>query len=560
MRVTFAGSCPFPPRLSQAGTCILVELGNGRTFFFDFGAGCLRNLVALQFPMPCINDVFLTNLAVAGYADLPYMYAFAPWMGRLEAAARCMGRRGARPRRARPRWPPACGKWPIGTPRPSTACPVGDGYEVEVNEFDWQDDGGVCYEQGRRRRPALAARAQHGRRDRLPPGLEWPVVRVDRRRAPGSDDDRHTAKGVDVFVTAMQLGHRRDRRSRRRASPRRSTTTRRSTSSHTDHYGAGYLISRVDPRMGMVTSTAIDDSLVNEALAGIGTHWDGLFAFGAPDGVVVNVTAEAIWNREASTPGSANNRRATALSELRTMFGGEIPETLEIPHAQYTFAELNTEEALSHEISAEVFAPANVQRPLVREFPSTLAGKQLPVAMLLGAKQVSDSLQQLTSDYRGLVEGSGQFTSGLVEKAIPSDAVGRQAARGVDAVTDACTAALNGAVHAQRGMRQRVMSAAQSRQSSGPQGRHGGRPPRARHGLRRRQQAHRPAARDDARRGRGRGADRGRRSGTARRHADEESVRPGPRWRHHAAGLLPPDREREERQQLLPAVGGTRCR
>ena len=29
MRVSFVGSCPFPPRRDQAGTCIMVELGNG---------------------------------------------------------------------------------------------------------------------------------------------------------------------------------------------------------------------------------------------------------------------------------------------------------------------------------------------------------------------------------------------------------------------------------------------------------------------------------------------------------------------------------------------------
>ena len=25
-------------------------------------------------------------------------------------------------------------------------CPMGDGYEVEVNEFDFRDDNGICYE------------------------------------------------------------------------------------------------------------------------------------------------------------------------------------------------------------------------------------------------------------------------------------------------------------------------------------------------------------------------------------------------------------------------------
>jgi ribonuclease Z len=84
MRITFAGTCPIPPKRNQAATCIMVELGNGDRFFFDFGPGCLRNLVALQVPLPVINDIFITHLHVDHYGDLPYLYAFAPWTGRLK--------------------------------------------------------------------------------------------------------------------------------------------------------------------------------------------------------------------------------------------------------------------------------------------------------------------------------------------------------------------------------------------------------------------------------------------------------------------------------------------
>ena len=47
MRISFLGSTPFPPRLDQAGTCMMVELGNGDRFFFDYGSGCTRNLIAM---------------------------------------------------------------------------------------------------------------------------------------------------------------------------------------------------------------------------------------------------------------------------------------------------------------------------------------------------------------------------------------------------------------------------------------------------------------------------------------------------------------------------------
>ena len=70
MRISFVGSCPYPPRRSQAGTCIMVELGNGDRFFFDFGPGCLRNIVAMQVPVQLVNDIFLSHLHVDHYHDL----------------------------------------------------------------------------------------------------------------------------------------------------------------------------------------------------------------------------------------------------------------------------------------------------------------------------------------------------------------------------------------------------------------------------------------------------------------------------------------------------------
>jgi hypothetical protein len=45
-----------------------------------------------------------------------------------------------------------------------------------------------------------------------------------------------------------------------------------------------------------------DEDLVSEALAAIRAHWDGLFLWGAPNGVVANVTKDAIWSRQAVIP------------------------------------------------------------------------------------------------------------------------------------------------------------------------------------------------------------------------------------------------------------------
>ncbi len=84
MRITFMGSQPFPPRIDQAGTCIMVELGNGKRLFFDFGSGCMRNIIANQVPVPEINDIFITHLHLDHYADVPYLWAFAPFAARFK--------------------------------------------------------------------------------------------------------------------------------------------------------------------------------------------------------------------------------------------------------------------------------------------------------------------------------------------------------------------------------------------------------------------------------------------------------------------------------------------
>lgn len=84
MRISFVGSCPFPPRRDQAGTSIMVEMGNGKCFFFDFGSGCMRNIVAMQVPLPMINDIFITHLHVDHYADVPYTLPFTASFGRFK--------------------------------------------------------------------------------------------------------------------------------------------------------------------------------------------------------------------------------------------------------------------------------------------------------------------------------------------------------------------------------------------------------------------------------------------------------------------------------------------
>lgn len=58
----------------------------------------------------------------------------------------------------------------------------------------------------------------------------------------------------------------------------------------------------------MTTHMPFDPYLNEEAVAEVREHWKGPFHFGAPDGIVDNVTKEQVWVREGILPDFPNNR------------------------------------------------------------------------------------------------------------------------------------------------------------------------------------------------------------------------------------------------------------
>ena len=95
--------------------------------------------------MPEINDIFLTHLHVDHYHDLSYL-AFSAWAGRWKQPLRVNGPSGRTPglgTKAHGRRHEADAQL---APRSFDIFPIGDGYEIEVNEFDWKDENGICYD------------------------------------------------------------------------------------------------------------------------------------------------------------------------------------------------------------------------------------------------------------------------------------------------------------------------------------------------------------------------------------------------------------------------------
>ena len=141
---------------------------------------------------------------------------------------------------------------------------------------------------------------------------------------------------------------------------------------HTVHYGTGYLFKQVKPRLAMCMHLAYDEMLVPEIVAGIREHYDGLFQFGAPDVVVVNVTKEAIWTRKAAFPDDANPAQPSPREAIELY--GVVPGQTEIafPKPRHTIMDVQEPFVREQEIDPKKYYPPDVYREPIFVFPDNL--------------------------------------------------------------------------------------------------------------------------------------------------------------------------------------------
>jgi ribonuclease Z len=325
MRIIFMGSNPWPPRMTQAGTCIMVELGGSKRLFFDFGPGCLRNIIANQVPIPEITDIFLTHLHLDHYADIPYLWQFAPFNGRWKPLRVIgpSGRTTALGTKAMCEHMKKMGAW---TSQQCAGMPLADGYEIDVTEFDFKDDGGVCYDKD-------GVKVTHWRRSHALDGasayrLDWNGLSFV-WTGDGKPDQLTAkyAKGVDVFVTEMAVDMINLWALKQSVSPFIGAYT--IDNYHTVHYAVGYLANLIQPRLAMATHLSFDRELIGEMMAGVRLHYKGMFAFGI-DHTVVNVTKDHLWIREAALPETSNIARPGMEWMLRNQFDGSVPGEMTI--------------------------------------------------------------------------------------------------------------------------------------------------------------------------------------------------------------------------------------
>lgn len=384
IRVTFMGSSPLP-RPGQMGTSVYVELGNGDNFIFDMGPGSIANYLAAGVPLNRLNDVFLTHLHWDHVADVPYIYMFGAWVGRWHEPLRITGPSGTKPEYG-VRYMMDRMKEMLTWHRASfDQSPIGQGFDMAVNEFDFRDDGGVAYEK-------RGVKITHWRQSHTEDGasayrLDWNGMSVaftgDGR--PNSLTMKY-AKGVDLLITEVQVELVAISATVNGVLPVIGRNT--IDMAHNPGYAAGYLFNKVKPRMAMTTHMGYDEYSNLELLSEIRYHYkDGPFQFGAPDMVVVNLTRDKVWVRQGVVAHFPN------MSPPKFDIGGMGGLVIPAPrNKRQDFQEQSIRDA---EIPPDDYYPPGYKPELIQSWPTDkpifIPAEQVPAGLWLHGKPLAVS-------------------------------------------------------------------------------------------------------------------------------------------------------------------------
>ena len=376
--------------MQQSGTSIVLELGNGTPFprrlFFDFGNGCVKNILQRGILPPMVRDIFISHLHVDHYADLPYFMPFRAWSGGWRNGLRIIGPSGDRPETGTKYMVDKMHEMMTWHLENFDHCPIGAGYDTEVVEFDYKDEGGVCLEE-----PGL--KVTHWGRSHVKNGAS--AFRVDWEEAglsfvwtgDGRPDESTIkfAKGVDVFVTEGQadlpqlLNYK-------YGTPKEVLEFTLDTN-NTPYYAAGYLMNEIQPRVGMISH--YPEESAGEAIAEIRAHRDGLFLFGGPDVKVVNVTKDRVWERMALRPEAAAMQPPNPKDLPADRFpGGELPDYIPMPKPRLPREEQQDAMYRDRELDPALYMPEDVLRPLTQHYDEETF--RIDVQALIAAREHTD--------------------------------------------------------------------------------------------------------------------------------------------------------------------------
>jgi len=356
MRIHFMGTAPMI-RPGQMNTSIFVMLGNGDNFAFDLGEGSVANYVASGIALNEIKKVFITHLHVDHYGALPYVWMFGTWAGGWHERLRVWGPSGATEEYGLNTMIEGM-KMMTGWHRDAfSVFPVGKGWDIEANQFDFKDNGGLIYDEN-------GVKIIHWERSHAKDGasayrLDWNglcfVWTGDGR--PSELDEKY-AKGCDVYVTELQQEVVEINSGIQGVPPFLARYT--IDTHHTPAYASGYLANQVQPRLFMTTHMSYDPYVAEETVAEVREHWKGPYHFGAPDGIVVNVTKDQIWVREGVLPDFPNSKAP------QFDFGNG---QLIVPLPTTSRQEIQNQEIRDQQLDPDLYYPEGYKPELLEEWP-----------------------------------------------------------------------------------------------------------------------------------------------------------------------------------------------
>jgi ribonuclease Z len=143
--------------------------------------------------------------------------------------------------------------------------------------------------------------------------------------------------------------------------------------------------------------------LIPEITAGIRVHYSGLFQFGAPDVVIVNVTKDAIWTRKAAIPDSGNMTRPSP-AEAVELFG-LTPTNLKVtfPNPRNPLADQLEAEILNGDIDPKKYYPPDVYREPKKDYPRDFTIDVREIA-LVKAKQAQAKLSEKAAQLQAVID------------------------------------------------------------------------------------------------------------------------------------------------------------
>ena len=356
MRIIFMGTAPFI-RPGQMNTSILVQLGNGDNLIFDIGEGSVANYIASGFALNELKHVFITHLHVDHFGALPYLWMFGTWAGGWHENLNVYGPSGRTEEYGTATMVEGMRMMTNWHRDAFSVFPVGKGWDVIANEYDFRDNGGVIYDRN-------GAKVIHWQRSHAKDGasayrLDWNglcfVWTGDGR--PSKLDEKY-AKGCDVYVTEMQPELIEISSGVQGVPPFLGRYT--IDTHHTPGYAAGYLASKVQPRIFMTTHMPFDPYLNEEAVAEIRHHWTGPSTSERPT---------ASWS---TSPRRASGCVRGSFPTTRTARAPQFDFTngqLIVPHPPTSRAEIQEPFVREQQIDPKEYYPEGYHPELLEEWP-----------------------------------------------------------------------------------------------------------------------------------------------------------------------------------------------